>query len=252
MNAQKLVLLLISMTFLATKTAYPENGPIGKQSTEAAFKQEPASPLDSPGKLASAVRSAETAKENQLMESLVSTNRRVGLSAAIELRGQMQQLESELMAILTSTNSISRKFPAIVVLGEHRAPQAAPILVQHLEWDDEARPIIGVTSATFEKSALECCPVRIALEEIGEPAIAPLLDRIVKTDDIKIIEKSAFICHEIEGRDVTQFRLQALLSKETDPKKKARIQSALEALEKNEHEQQEIKQRVEQLRKNIK
>ena len=232
MNTQKLVPILMSVVLLAMKTAYPQDGPKGKPSAEASLKQELAPGVDSTGKLAAPVRSAEITKANQVMESLVSTNRREGLSAAIELRGRMQQLESELMAILTSTDSTSQKLPAIVVLGEHRVPQAAPILVQHLEWDDEARPIIGVTTATFEKSALECCPVRIALEEIGEPAIAPLLDRIVGTDNVKIIEKSAFICHEIEGQDVTQFRLQQLLSKETDPKRKPRIQAALDALEK--------------------
>ncbi len=150
----------------------------------------------------------------------------------MELREQSQQLRQKLLAIVGSTNSTSQKLPAVVILGELRAIEAAPILAQHLEWDTEAKPIVGVTAGSFEKMSLEFCPVRIALEEIGEPAISPLLERIRDSDDGKITQKCVLICQTIEGADVTEFRLQGLLKKERDPKKKARIQSALEVLEK--------------------
>ena len=64
------------------------------------------------------------------------------------------------------------------------------------------------------------------------PAVPALLDKITQTDDTNIIRKCVSICQAIEGSEVTQFRLRGLLDKETDPKIKARIQSALDALKK--------------------
>lgn len=166
------------------------------------------------------------------LNSLVSMDRDARRNAAVELDEKRREMVQKLIAIINSTNSAKVKVHAVIVLGEYRAPEAVPVLVQHLEWDDAARG--GFYNGLIREEEIEekCCPVSMALEKIGMPAIPALLDRIVGTDDAKIIEKCVSICRTIEGREVTQFRLQGLLAKETDPKKKARIVSALEALEK--------------------
>ena len=73
-------------------------------------------------------------------------------------------------------------------------------------------------------------PVAMALQRIGIPAIPQLLDEIVRTDEVKTAGKCASLCRMIEGRDVAKFRLQGMLDRETDPKKKERLQSALRIL----------------------
>ena len=136
----------------------------------------------------------------------------------------------KLMAILDSNNSDKAKVDAAIVLGEYRATEAVPVLLRHLELDEVSRG--GFFNGRIREEELEekSAPVTIALEKIGMPAIPALLNKITQTDDAKIAEKCVSICQTIEGQEVTQFRLQGLLQKETDQKKKGRIQSALEAL----------------------
>jgi hypothetical protein len=177
----------------------------------------------------------DTSQENQAqaLESLVSTNGDMRLQAAVKLDEQRRQLVQKLMAILDSTNSLIMKLDAVVVLGEYRASEAAPVLARHLEWDE-----IAATNNPFTKPIMteedwaEKSPVIFALQKIGMPAIPALLDKITQTDDAKITFECVTICNAIEGAEETQFRLQGLLNKENDQKKKERIQAALDALKK--------------------
>jgi hypothetical protein len=169
--------------------------------------------------------------QEQALESIISTNRDIRLRAATRLDDQRRQLVKQLIVILNSTNADSVKLEAVVVLGEYRAVEAIPILVQHFEWDD-ASPRGGIHALWREEVEDTGYPVDEALDNIGMPAIPALLDKITETDDAEIVGKCVTICQHIEGLEVTRFRLQALLDKETDLKKKERIQSALEALKK--------------------
>jgi hypothetical protein len=63
--------------------------------------------------------------------------------------------------------------------------------------------------------------------QIGSHAIPVLLDRIAETDETNIIAKCVRVCYRIEGRELTQVRLQELREIATDPKKKDRIQTAI-------------------------
>jgi hypothetical protein len=179
--------------------------------------------------------SADEIAQEKLLQSLVSTNREVRLASAVALDTQRKQLVQKLMGILDSTNSERVKVDAVIVLGEYRASEAAPILAHHLEWDDirSGRGFNGLMSreADMERGAA----VTLALCNIGLPAFNALLDRIAETDDAKTIAKCILICQYIEGPDApeaAQFRLQRRLDKETDQSKKARFQSAMEVLKK--------------------
>jgi len=168
----------------------------------------------------------------QTLESLVSTNRNVRLDVAVKLDKQRSQLVQKLMVIIDGTNSVKVKLDAVVVLGQYRASEAVPLLVRHLEWDDAGSHGEPMRPTMTEEDWAEITPVTFALEKIGIPAIPELLDKIAQTDDTNITTKCVSIFQAIEGKEVTQFRLQGLLDKETDPKKKERIQAALDALKK--------------------
>lgn len=164
------------------------------------------------------------------MESLVSTNREERRRAAVELDEQRKQLIAKLIAILNSTNAPEVKVHAVVVLGQYRAAEAVPILVQHFEWDDVLHGGFYNGFVKLEEMLEKDRPVSGALMNIGEPAVPALMEKIAQIDDAKVARKCVAICRRIEGLEVTQFRLQNNLNKETDQKKKERIQSAQETL----------------------
>jgi hypothetical protein len=225
---QSLILLscVISLAFQKAYSQNPTSAP-----PQADQQEQPAPEFSEKGKLAAAILNAQIMKEANLMSRLASTNRKEGLGAAVELGMARRGLIEKLLTIVKDTNSINQKLPAIVVLGEYRESQAAPILAEHLEWDDSVSgEITGFARPTIEKLSLECCPVTTALEQIGQPSIAPLLERIKQTDDAKITAKCILVCKQIEGIEITRFRLREQLEREADPKKKGRIESALKTL----------------------
>jgi len=162
--------------------------------------------------------------QQEALESLVSSEKAARLNAARQLDNRRRELIPKLMEILKSTNSDEVKAGAVIVLGQYRASEAASLLVHHFEWDETRQHDYQSGHILIEE---DLTPVTSALTEIGQPAIEPLLERIVETDDTKITVKCVHICHYIEGLDVTQFRLQELLGAAPDNKKKERIQSAL-------------------------
>jgi len=175
----------------------------------------------------------------QALESLVSSNQNARLNGAVSLDAQRPQLSEErqkqlvgkLMDILNSTNPDEVKVYAVVVLGQYKASEAVPLLMQHFEWDTagQGRGLNGGPNR-IEHEAL-VLPVTQALVSIGLPAIPFLANTIAVTDDTWVRDKCIRVCLRIEGRELTQFRFRRLLEKESDLKRKGRIQSALEALE---------------------
>ena len=114
----------------------------------------------------------------------------------------------------------------IVVLGEYRITESAAFLVLHLDLDFEGRSW-NIDRLPDPNQPIYVNTVSTALEKIGMPAISALMDRIAKEDDAKLLERCLAICNAIEGAEVTQFRLQRLAERETDPKRKKHLQSAL-------------------------
>jgi hypothetical protein len=188
------------------------------------------SPSAYPQDKAAKPSSIETNSFQKQLDTLVSTNRDLRVQTAIDLDTQRNELIKGLMAILDGTNSPKVKVDAVIVLGEYRASDAVHVLVQHLEWDDAARGGFSNGRIRQEEFEEKFIPVSIALEKIGMEAIPELLERTTQTDDTNILAKCVSICQRIEGQDVTQFRLHGLLDKETDSKKKERIQAAINAL----------------------
>ena len=138
----------------------------------------------------------------------------------------------DLMAILNSTNSDEVKMDAVVVLGEYRADEAIPFLMDHLDRETKAylstAYILGTQMMNvWGNNEFEVEPVSGALCQIGLPAIRALLSRIEETDDAKIARKCVQICYNIEGPEMTKIRLEDLLKMNDEKRKRARIESAL-------------------------
>ena len=169
--------------------------------------------------------------QEKCLESLISTNRASRLQAAEELDKQRNDLVLKLIQILDSTNSNNVKSDAVVVIGEYRDEWAVSKLIDHLGMTNDFSwgPHLSGAGVSLEEIE-ESSPVAWAIIKIGLPAIPRLLDKITQTDDLKTIKTCASLCKNIEGLEITQFRLYGLLDKETDQKKKERIQSALDAL----------------------
>ncbi|MGD1085514.1 MAG: hypothetical protein ABSA47_12310 [Verrucomicrobiota bacterium] len=163
------------------------------------------------------------------LDALVSTNRSERLNAVRALNTPRVQLAARLMAILNSTNSDAVKVDAVIVAGQEHIDQAIPWLVRHFNLDDvypRQMSYMGSLRGIGE-ALLESESVSGALWKIGLPAIPALLDRIAETDETNITAKCVLVCYRIEGRDLTQFRLQQFADLATDQKTRDRIQSAI-------------------------
>jgi hypothetical protein len=170
------------------------------------------------------------ATEADLLAQLVSTNVDERLHAAEELDTRRYKLIQKLVAIIQGTNSDQIKLDAVTVLGQYRAKEAVPTLVEHLNLDDIRSRWLSSGTDTIEKDSEEGMAVTTALQHIGFPAVGPLLARAENTDDTNIIGKCVLLCGRIEGAGATQLGLGRLLDKDTDPKRKERIESAMEML----------------------
>ena len=197
----------------------------------------------------------DVAPQAKLYDDIVSTNARVRFDAAMQLEGQKKQLLYNLPVLLKSPIPDDQKMGAVAILGENRFTPAIPYLVNHLEWQINLTNPAALaawygnlyapwTSLTIrsghqrELSDLICTsPVTGSLARIGLDDIPALLDRISQLDDERIILVCDNRCILFEGdgnvaAEVTQLRLQDRFQKETDPKKKARFQTALDLLRK--------------------
>jgi len=162
------------------------------------------------------------------LASLGSTNRDVRVSAVDAFRVERTRMATRLLDIINGTNSDAAKVDAVIVVGQNRLIEAVPSLVKHLELDDVYPRLGGGDSFTPRALSLESGPrVSDALMRIGEPAIPSLLDRIAESDDTNAIARCVQVCYRIEGRDMTQLRLQLLKSLATDQQMRGRIGSAI-------------------------
>ena len=171
--------------------------------------------------------------EDDALRSLASTNASTRLEGAWSLDERRRQVVQQLLSILRGSNADEVKVYAVVVLGQYRATEAVPSLVNNLELGQHLARGGGVNDngpRDLERNEL-ISPVSSALVHIGSPAVPELLARISATDNTNVINRCVRLCRFIVGSEVTQSRLQGLLDKATDTKRKVRLQSALDVPE---------------------
>src|SRR5256885_9720284 len=74
--------------------------------------------------------------QEALLKGLVSTNA-VPFEAMAGLYNQREDLIQKLMNVLNGSYTTNVKADVAAVLGEYRAIEAVPFLVEHLDWDDQ-------------------------------------------------------------------------------------------------------------------
>jgi hypothetical protein len=129
-----------------------------------------------------------------------------------------------LIDLLKSTTALNdTKCVAAYLLGRERMVEGIDALVAQIT-------LRHPPNLTDAEALLDEYPSVDALAQIGTPCIPKMLQLIGTTDDIKKRELSLRIIRVVEGKDVTQYVLTQAVGKETDAKKKDRLQAALKLL----------------------
>ena len=205
MKWRNILFVVIATIMIAAHGTYSQEKPVGEVSVQQARPNES---LEALFPKAETVAPGSSFHERAL-EDLLSTNATVRYDATLALSGQRSALVAGLIRILDGSNAVDIKVYAVVVLGQYRAAEAVPILVQHWEWDQEGGHVVLGTSGPQRIERDEFSrPVSTALVNIGSRAIPYLLDRIASAGDVATMWKCVAICREIEGLDVTEMRLQ--------------------------------------------
>lgn len=156
------------------------------------------------------------------------------------LKQQRLQNIDILISILNGNFSPDVKDSAAIALGNCRASEAVNVLIKNIDLDVRGRVILGLLSEE------EGNPVSTSLVKIGNPSIPAIIQLLEETgsvldngktlDDRRSVEIRALLLRalcRIDGdKDIVRLRLQKAMKAETDSKKQARLQSALDALDK--------------------
>jgi hypothetical protein len=184
-------------------------------------------------------RNSELEDPHRSLASLVSTNLNKRTAGLVELAHERDYIVLKLMEVLHGTHSDEVKRHAVAALGYYRAKEAAPWLVEHLDMDNKF-PVAGFRRHVPPVVDALKAPVSTALCAIGTPALPALGEKIAQTDDKAIQHACVGIWLGILDIEAAKPRLEYVLQMEKDPARKARIQSALEQLEKDIIEQRQL------------
>jgi hypothetical protein len=142
---------------------------------------------------------------------------------------ERRQLIVELINIFQNTNTLNfNRCNCAYYLGEMRASEAADSLASMitLKFDYSHVLVQGIPVDSDD-------PVFNALIKIGSPAIPAIIRNLAENDDPKVRELSLKALYQIDGdKDIVRLRTQKALKTETQTHQQARLQSALDALDK--------------------
>jgi hypothetical protein len=172
--------------------------------------------------------SLETRSGAKSLEAWASSDSPHRGSQMRKLLEQRREFIGKLMEIVDGSSSNAVRRDAAFLLGAFRAVEAIPVLIKNLDLDDSGSNVRF--SHDKELGDRNSLPVSSALQKIGAPAVSALMSKILEVDDAKTVGKCVVICKSIEGREVSKFRLQSMLDREIDPKRKERLGSALRIL----------------------
>jgi hypothetical protein len=145
------------------------------------------------------------------------------ISAGADAVSQRQAAIGKLMVFLDDGSVFKDKqvdaARAIELLGELRATEAIPLLLEHLDFLPGGLPFRVPPPRQF--------PSVLALTRIGSPA----LDSLVKLTaaDESICWLSAWAIAKIDGPPAALARIQTAAAAETDPERKKRLEEAVRA-----------------------
>lgn len=117
---------------------------------------------------------------------------------------------------------------AIRLLGELRAKEAVPILIDNLAFT--YRLPVGASALPPFPSM----PSVAALIEIGLPCLDPLIRRVAETDDIIVRERAAIVLDQVIGTDMAVLYVRDRCDREKDDARRQRITSLAQQIDKVE------------------
>ena len=138
----------------------------------------------------------------------------------------IQHLESIVTATINDPAKAKTTQAAMLLLGKLHADEAAPLLVAHLTY---AMPHPSSSGAAIHEGLVEDVrPQMVALNDIGLPALPPLLERQMNTDDPEVDNLTYSVLVGMLGSRVALAYVQDAADHQTDPAKR-RLLAALAA-----------------------
>jgi hypothetical protein len=147
-------------------------------------------------------------------------------NAVVSAVGNRDQTIKDFIAILLNpkSNNQTQRFSAYC-LGKMRASEAIEALAAQITLALPGPPHGSLGEIEAEWNML---PSVEALVAIGNSAIPAMIQNLAESDDATVRKLSAHVLCRIDmDKDVAKLRLQKAAENETDPRKKARLQSAI-------------------------
>ena len=136
-------------------------------------------------------------------------------------RETIEELEKIVRRFIKDENRKGTAKTAIVLLGKLRSVECVPLLAENLAlyvfYKDRKRT----------QSLEDAFPCVGALIEIGKPAVSPMIKNLETSEDEKVRELSARVIRYVEGPEIGRIVIEKAIEKQTDSRKKAKLEAAL-------------------------
>jgi len=161
----------------------------------------------------------------QLMSRLDTLDERSRIKLVSQVDDQRNQLLNILVKYIDTSPSTNVRAAAIYIIGRHRLSEAAPELIQHIDFDAGEAPRSGSLPLWGRFPAAE------ALITIGLPSVAPAIELLASDANELRRDLATKVIRYVEGYDVSKFILDRAFSAETGANRKARLAEAVARLE---------------------
>ena len=192
--------------------------------------------------LATVLAPGGVGQDEQPLRQLQAPDRPTRQRARHGIRKQHQELIAALIALAAGPTSPERRprgrgevpsYPddegkdlAIELLGDLRATEAIPVLLDNVKYCNPAALSGEYLPWQFD------FPAAVSLAQIGNPSVEPALATLEVTNDELERQLCCWIIKEVEGEELAPIVLQLAIGKERYSGSKARLQAALEYLQK--------------------
>lgn len=136
-------------------------------------------------------------------------------------RETIRELEEIVRTFISDEGRKGTVKTAVVLLGKLRSVESVPLLAENLTL------YVFYKDRKSTQSPEDAFPCVGALIEIGKPAIPEMLRNIQTSNDKKVRELSTRVIRYVEGPEIGRIVIEKAIEKQTDSRKKARLEAAL-------------------------
>jgi hypothetical protein len=182
------------------------------------------------------------------VERLLSEETAEIAEATEELIETRKQLIRQLIELIENEQNRQLRHPcvrsAIYILGEMRALEAIDVLVEHIRYPEGIVVdglIIDVGPALLRGGGVSgierICPAVPALIKIGHPCLGKVMTKLYSTEPSYEVDGCLAVLIGLRGIQAVKGDLNTRLDKETDQKKRERLETAIKRLLEEEQAQ---------------